>query len=430
MVDEKRLRELVDRGVVKTEDGIRVIDASQLDGPIRYRPRPQDKRAEVGKRRKEVPESREDPEVEEEEQELLPPNMKKRKILNTRFKKEFDMVEGDIPKGVGLDVGTSFLVAGRFDAQGNINFTKIRDCFLQIPFKTPINKRMIQAGLNDRQVPYIEHPDGFFVLGEDAFIMANERHQNTRRPMSRGVLSPKEKAAFPILKELISMIIGEPKEKNERLVFSVPAKPIDAKFDQLFHQDMIRSFITSKGFDPHPMNEAEALAYSELLEEGLTGITMSCGAGMMNVAVLSAGDPVVTFSTSRSGDWVDAQAAIATDMTDTIVQQEKESPELDLMSPDPSNQIHQAIAVYYGNLIVYTLEQIAYDLSRSAALPKFKDPIPLVVGGGSTLPKGFVEKFEQALATIPMPIAISQVRRATDPLHAVANGLVLAASME
>jgi hypothetical protein len=289
---------------------------------------------------------------------------------------------------------------------------------------------MIKTGLDDRQVPYIEQPDGFYVLGEDAFIMANERHQNTRRPMSRGVLSPKEKAAFPILKELISMIIGEPKVENERLVFSVPAKPIDAQFDQLFHQDMVRSFIASKGFDPQPMNEAEALAYSELLEEGLTGITMSCGAGMMNVAVLSAGDPVVTFSTSRSGDWVDAQAAIATDMTDTIVQQEKESPGLDLMSPDPSNQIHQAVAVYYGNLLVYTLEQIAYDLSRSASLPKFKEPIPMVVGGGSTLPKGFVEKFEQALATVSMPVGISQVRRAADPLHAVANGLTLAASME
>lgn len=248
--------------------------------------------------------------------------------------------------------------------------------------------------------------------------------------MHRGVLSPKEKEAFPILKELISMIIGEPAVENERLVFSVPAKPIDAQFDQLFHQDMIRSFIASKGFDPQPMNEAEALAYSELLDEGLTGIAISCGAGMMNVVVMSAGDPVVAFSTSRSGDWVDEQAAIATNMTNSLIQQEKESPDLDLMNPDPNNQIHQAISVYYGNLLVYTLEQIAYDLGRSPSLPKFKDPIPLVVGGGTSLPKGFIEKFEQALGAVDMPVNISQVRHAADPLHAVSNGLVLAASME
>ena len=159
------------------------------------------------------------------------------------------------------------------------------------------------------------------------------------------------------------MVIGEPRVPEERLVFSVPAKPIDAQFDQVFHSDMIRSFIASKGFDPQPMNEAEALAYSELLEEGLTGIAISCGAGMINVAVMSAGDPVVAFSTSRAGDWVDQQAAIATDMTRSLVQQEKEGDLLDIMNPDPQNQVHQAISVYYGNLLVYTLDARRADSS-------------------------------------------------------------------
>ena len=116
---------------------------------------------------------------------------------------------------------------------------------------------------------------------------------------------------------------------------------------------------------------------------------------MMNIVVMSSGDPVVAFSTSRSGDWIDEQAAIATDMTRSLIQQEKEGDGIDLMNPDPSNQIHQAIAVYYGNLLVYTLKNIAHDLEKSPSLPKFKDPIPLVVGGGTSLPKGFIEKFKQ-----------------------------------
>jgi hypothetical protein len=352
-------------------------------------------------------------------------------LLDKSFeRKEFSMSEADIPKGVGLDIGTSFLVAGRFGSDGKINFKKFRDCFLELEPKSPMNKKFIKKGLDDRKAPYVEKDDKFFVLGEDAFLMANERHVNTRRPMHRGVLAPQEKEAFPILKELLKRLIGEPSVPGERLVFSVPAKPIDAEFDQLFHQDMLRSFINSLGFDGIPMNEAEALAYSELLEEGLTGIAISCGAGMMNVAVMSSGDPVVTFSTSKSGDWVDQMAATATNTTNSIVQQEKESPDMDLMNPDPSNQIHAAISVYYGNLIVYTLEQIAYDLSRSPALPKFKDPIPLVVGGGTSLPKGFIPKFEQALRAVNMPIRIREVRHASDPLHSVANGLTLAASME
>jgi len=432
MIDEKKIHELTEQGVITTEDGIRVIDASKLDGehPQQLRPAPAPKKPRAPRAPKPPPPAEPEEDAAEERKALLPEDLKKREVLNKKFTKEFEMAEGDIPQGVGLDVGTSFLVAGRFDQKGTINFTKVRDCFLHIPYKTPINKRMLQRGLDDRHAPYIEQPDGFYVLGEDAFVMANERHQDTRRPMSRGVLSPKEKAAFPILKELISLVVGEPKVRNERLVYSVPAKPIDANFDQVFHSDMIRSFIVSKGFDPQPMNEAEALAYSELLEEGLTGIAISCGAGMMNVVVMSAGDPVVAFSTSRAGDWIDEQAAIATDMTRSLVQQEKEGDTLDLMSPDPTNQIHQAISVYYGNLLVYTLENIAHDLANSPALPKFKEPIPLVVGGGTSLPKGFIEKFKQALATVPMPVEISQVRHAADPLHAVTNGLTLAASME
>jgi len=398
-MDEAKKKELHATGVISYDgEGIRVVDGSRLS-PIDFSRDQKPKEA--------------------------PPD----EIISIPEVKEKSMSNATTPKGVGLDVGTSFLVAGRFGADGKIGFKKMRDCFLELEPKSPINRRFIQKGLDDRKAPYLEKNGSFFVLGEDAFLMANERHVNTRRPMHRGVLSPTEKEALPILKELLSRLVGKPAVENEKLVFSVPAKPIDAEFDQLFHQDMLRSFIKSLGYDAYPMNEAEALAYSELLDEGLTGIAISCGAGMMNIAVLSSGDPVLTFSTSKSGDWVDAQAAIATNMTNSIIQQEKESASVDLMNPDPSNPLHAAIAVYYGNLLVYTLEQIAYDLSRSPSLPKFSTPIPLVVAGGTSLPKGFIKKFEQALGAVEMPVRISEIRHAGDPLHAVANGLTLAASM-
>ena len=435
---DPRIRELEEQGIVKTDKrGIRTIDASRLpSGSIRSRPLEDKRRTVVEKRHKPVKKEKPVPPSETEEEEevvvaestFLPPeDIQKRDILKT---KEYIMSDADVPTGIGLDVGTSFLVAGRFSNDGKIGFKKMRDCFIKIEPKSKINRTILKKGLDDRNAPYIEKEDGFYVIGEDAFVMANERHITTRRPMHRGVLSPQESEAFPILQELIKRIVGEPRVEKEMLVFSVPAKPIDAEFDQLFHQDMIKSFIDSLGFDAQPMNEGEALAYSELLDEGLTGIAVSCGAGMMNVAVLSAGDPVVTFSTSRSGDWVDQQAAIATNLTSSIIQQEKEHFDLDLMNPEPGNQIQAAIAIYYGNLLVYTLENIAHDLARSPSLPKFKEPVPFIVAGGTSLPRGFIQKFEQALGAVNMPIEISEVRHAADPLHAVSNGLVLAASME
>ncbi len=441
---DPRIRELEEKGVVKTDkSGIRTIDASKLPSGARSRPQEKkDERVNVGKKNRKKKKRNQNrpkpPPPEPEEEEVIeeavkepvfqpPEDIQKREILK---KKEFTMADEDVPKGVGLDVGTSFLVSGRFGNDGKIGFKKMRDCFIQLEPKTPINAKFIKKGIEDRNAPYIEKDGSFYVLGEEAFLMANERHITTRRPMHRGVLAPSESEAFPILQELIKRLVGEPKEEGETLIFSVPAKPIDAEFDQLFHQDMIKSFIDSLGYNAQAMNEAEALAYSELLDEGLTGVAVSCGAGMMNVAVLSAGDPVVTFSTSKSGDWVDAQAAMATNMTASIIQQEKEHPDLDLMNPDPGNQVQAAISVYYGNLLVYTLENIAHDLANSPSLPKFKDPVPLIVAGGTSLPRGFIQKFEQALGAVDMPIQISEVRHASDPLHAVSNGLTLAASME
>ena len=443
MVDP-RTRDLEEKGAVRTgADGIRTVDATLLRGaPIPRSKKNKDARRDVKKKRhkskdvdsrrkiKSLPPSETGDEEAASRKDLLPQDIQQRDKLNRNFKKEFTMSDEDVPKGIGLDVGTSFLVAGRFRNDGKIDFKKMRDCFIKLEPKTSINAKFIKKGLDDRQAPYIEKDGSFYVLGEEAFLMANERHITTRRPMHRGVLSPQESEAFPILQELVKRLIGEPAVKGERLVFSVPAKPIDAEFDQLFHQDMLKSFIDTLGFDAHPMNEAEALAYSELLDEGLTGIAISCGAGMMNVAVLSAGDPIVTFSTSRSGDWIDTQAATATNMTPSMIQQEKEAPELDLMNPEAGNQVQAAISVYYGNLLVYTLENIAHDLKSSPALPKFKDAIPLVVAGGTSLPRGFIQKFEQALSAVEMPIKISGVRHASDPLHAVCNGLTLAASME
>jgi len=45
------------------------------------------------------------------------------------------------------------------------------------------------------------------------------------------------------------------------------------------------------------------------------------------------------------------------------------------------------------------------------------------------LAKGFNGKIEEALKTIELPIKIGEIRRASDPMTAVANGCLLAAQL-
>jgi hypothetical protein len=54
----------------------------------------------------------------------------------------------------------------------------------------------------------------------------------------------------------------------------------------------------------------------------------------------------------------------------------------------------------------------------------------VVLSGGSVLPKGFKARFEEALKQASLPLDISKVRLAKDPLNATANGALIAAMYE
>jgi hypothetical protein len=328
---------------------------------------------------------------------------------------------------VGLDIGTNMLVAGIMDDEGTPTFKMQRDAFYRIVPKTEVNKNSIKISLDKRGANYIVDEDGsYIVVGEDALEIAIERNDAAQRPMQKGVISPKEKASLPMLKLIIETLIGQGSGQDV-CVYSVPAKPIDAVFDITYHTEMMGLYIGQMGYVAAPINEAYAIGYSELLEDGLTGICLSYGAGMTNICVVHEGDPLVEFSVTRAGDYIDTSVGHALDVSPSLVQMEKEAG-TDLFNP--KSKIMEAVSVYYTSVINYTLQNIAYELKqREKELPIFRDPVPIVVSGGLTQAKGFVDKADEVLKRIDFPIKISDVRLASDPMRAVANGCMLAASI-
>jgi hypothetical protein len=57
-------------------------------------------------------------------------------------------------------------------------------------------------------------------------------------------------------------------------------------------------------------------------------------------------------------------------------------------------------------------------------------PIPLVLSGGSALPKGFRERFEKILQEGEFAVPLSDIRLAADPLTSTAKGALVAALSE
>ena len=249
--------------------------------------------------------------------------------------------------------------------------------------------------------------------------------------MYKGVVSVKEKEAKRILAYIQKEVVGQAEIENEKLVFCIPAQPVDQEdedFDVGYHEDVVKAVLSEVGYDAKSINEAEALCYAELEDSDYTGIGISCGAGMTNVCVMLNGEPTVVFSTTKSGDWVDRMTAVATGEPDSVVQVEKEGGGFKVGEPN-DNPVLSAVSSYYERLIEYTAKQLSSALSGHKSLPKFKEPIKIVVAGGTSQAEGYVEKLHEKLLSSEFPMPISEVKHANDPLHSVSKGCLIAASI-
>lgn len=329
----------------------------------------------------------------------------------------------------GLDVGTSFIVLSK-EENSNIIYKDFRDAFYIIKPTTPVATKMIEKGLAGKV--FVKDTDGSFILlGKDAIEKAIERNDLARRPMYKGVVSVKEKESRRILSFILKEVVGQPSEPNEKLVFCIPAQPVDQEdedFDVGYHEDVVKSILAECGYNAKAVNEAEALCYAELENDDYTGISISAGSGMHNICVMLNGEPTVLLSTTKSGDWIDRMASVATGENDSVVQAEKENGDFTVGEPN-DNQVLAAVSSYYERLIDYTTKQLSAALTGHKSLPKFKEPLTIVIAGGTSLAKGYVQMFRDKLEANNFPLQIKEIRHAKDPLHSVSKGCLIAAKV-
>jgi len=222
---------------------------------------------------------------------------------------------------------------------------------------------------------------------------------------------------------IICEVIGK-SENNEPCVFSVPANPIDAPGNNVYHTGVIELILTRLGFEPHKIDEGHSVVFAEMEESEYTGVGISCGGGMSNICVSYRSLPTLSFSIARGGDWIDDNVARSMDLAVSRVTAVKEEG-FDLLAP--KGRIQEALAIYYRDLIKYTVDQIGRQMNLKKNMPVFVDPVEVVVCGGSSLVKNFEAVFNKELETAGWPIEVAQMRLAKDPLKTVAKGCLNAA---
>lgn len=322
----------------------------------------------------------------------------------------------------GLDVGTMNLASTSLDGSGKVIVRRMRNTFVDIEI-TPFTKNM----LRQQKVKYAEIGNKVYILGESAFELSNIMNKTVRRPMKEGVISPKEADALPIIGLLIDSVVGKTKGENELCYYSIPADPIDADFNIVYHSNVIQGALASLGYIPKSINEGHAVIFSELAEQDFTGIGISCGGGMFNVCVSYKTIPAISFSTSRAGDWIDKNVAQVLGIKVNRATAIKEKG-VDLNKPKSREE--EAIVIYYRSLINYTLMAIKQKLESAEDIPRFPDPVTIVCAGGSALIGGFIHVFKEELKKVDFPIPIADIKLAEDPLSSTAKGCLLAAMNE
>ncbi len=328
-----------------------------------------------------------------------------------------------IARGKGLDIGTAFVKSAQ-EVKGEIVVKNLRDAFFEVE-RTDFTRRL----LDNSKIKYMVKDSKLYIVGDEALEFANMFNKDTRRPLSRGVISPTEKEALPMVELMIKNVIGEPSYDGEIVYFSVPGEPLDADFNVLYHIKMVEGFLKTLRYTPKPINEGHAIILSELAREDFTGMGISFGAGMVNVCLSFMSVPIFKFSVAKSGDWIDQQVAMAVDETDSRVSSVKESA-LDLSKQEGLTKIEKALSIYYNHFIEYVIENIKQEFNKQKIESCLTKPISIVLSGGTSLPNGFIDRFRQILAQLKFPAAVSEVKMAAQPLNSVAKGALIAAQTE
>jgi hypothetical protein len=327
------------------------------------------------------------------------------------------MSEGQKVVCVGLDVGTMHLVCARSDTD-EVRVT--RNVFLEV------DKDNIPSMAD---ISYVESDEGeTYVIGTHAFELANMLGQKVSRPMEKGLISSQEINAIDVLTLMVKDLIGETKDKEVYCSYSIPAEAIDEERSVTFHENVFARILSTLGVNHTSVNEAMAIIFSECAKEKFSGIGISFGAGMANVAIAYKGIEVLKFSTARAGDWIDKMVSADTGVVPNRVTNKKEKymklkGEVDIKNKKDRRML-EALFYYHKALINYTIKKIIAEFNEKVDI-EIDDAIPIVVSGGTSMPEGFVELFKQELLKNELPFEISEVRRAKNPLTAVANGLLV-----
>jgi hypothetical protein len=328
-------------------------------------------------------------------------------------------IEQDNTTPLGLDVGTSRIVVAR-TVEKRYEYESQLNAFITLPYS-----KLAESLLSREGVFHEVEGDEIVVAGDDAQRFAEVFHVETRRPMLRGVLNPQEPHSLAVMRRIITRLVGRAGSEGRKIVFSIPAPAHAGDESIAYHTASLKQILSDLGYDARPIDEGLSVVFGEMGSSNYTGIGISCGSGLCNVCLAVLSVPVINFSVNKAGDFIDNQSAIVTGELATRLRVQKEHNfRINGLAGD---RIQNALTVYYDEMIHTLTTTLRATISSTQRLPKLDQSVPVVLSGGTAMPKGFLERFTASLHAEDFPVRISQVRVSDDPLNSTARGALMAA---
>ena len=332
---------------------------------------------------------------------------------------------------VGVDIGTMFICTASPSTKkdGNCEINYKRNMFL------PIDIDYLMNDTNSSNIDCIKQVDdnneieALYIIGEDAHVLSKTLGKEPCRPMSKGVVSTNEIDAIDVMTMMVKKLINE---KTQHCVYSIPEQSVDVDTPSIiYHTRVFNSIFTALKCTSKPLNEALAVIYANCASTNFTGIGISFGAGLTNVCCAYKGTPVLKFAVSRGGDWIDEEASRSIGATSSRISAIKER-KLDLSvtkltgTNKRERRAKESLGFYYKELIEYVIDIFNKQFNLNSDGLDIDESIPIIISGGTSKPPGFIELFKDVFNDVnDFPYDISEIRMATNPLHAVAEGCLL-----
>ncbi len=322
----------------------------------------------------------------------------------------------------GLDIGTSRIVAAYQGSAGFMCEAQL-NAFVTVPYS-----KITESAVSREGVAHKISGSEIIIYGNESERFADLLNVEMRRPMTNGLLNPGEPDGIQLIREIVARMTGTIGRQGQKVCFTVPAAPLGAEGNLTYHEAAIRDTLTTLGFEARSISEGLAVVYAELESTNYTGIGISCGGGLCNVCLSYLSVPALAFSIPKAGDFIDSSAAAVTAERSNRVRMTKE--EGFCLNGAHPDKVNQALTIYYEEMIRALVAEMKHAFSTARSIPRLGRPVPLVLSGGSVMPRGFRDRFERVLKESDFPIALSEVRLAADPRTATAKGALAAAMCE